>query len=177
MSGEPAVTARERELLAELEICKRRGEKLTVIGFCKRQGYANKSALRHFPVLRRELGLYIAGGGMSGKSQPSAVTYLKIQNERLTSKCNSQEEQLKRIPALECKLQAERVKTRNLEAVIRRLLGLLSTVIALIAGSDLAKARDISSRLEALILKEKEMAQATLENQEEEVPVSPQIEG
>ena len=156
MSEEPLTSRRESELLEELEVRKRRGEKLTVEGFCRSLGYANKSALRHFPVLKRELSLYIAASGNPGKSQPSAVAYFEAQIKHLKSECNSQKEQLKQIPILEEKLESERLKRKKVESDSRWLRGLLSTVVALIAGSDLAKARDINSQIEALILKEEE---------------------
>jgi predicted DNA-binding transcriptional regulator YafY len=52
------MTSRERELLELLEVIRRNNESLTIADFARRAGYSNKTALRHFPTLRRALHEY-----------------------------------------------------------------------------------------------------------------------
>lgn len=152
MSDDPIVTPRERDLLNKLEILRRSKKKVTVNGFCKLVGYANKSALRHFPVLKRELSLYVAQfKPVSGnKSQPSAVRYLKVQVERLQRKCDRQSEELAEIPQLKKQVATLREGLKHSRGIIRQLRAMISTLIGFFSSNDLTKARDISNRLEKL---------------------------
>lgn len=151
MNGGYESKGREGELLNELEIIKRRGEEITKAEFCRRMGYANKSALRHFPILRQELDLYVGGFGKAeGKSSPSTVRLLEQKIETLTRTCEKQEKDLARIPELESevgKLNTELAESDNRE---RQLRGFVSTLIAHFSSNDLTRAREISAQLELL---------------------------
>jgi len=146
----PMVSPRERQLLDKLELLKAAKTRLTVIGFCKHVGYANKSALRHFPVLRHELGLYVAQCGRPGnqKAAPSAIKYLEVQIERQNRVIDRLRLAAKKVPKLKTQialLEAQATQDSNDKKQLR---AMLSTLIAFLSGSDLAKARDLSDRLE-----------------------------
>jgi len=153
------VSPRERELLDDLELIKREGIIITVAGFAKRNGYANKSALRHFPVLRRELSLYVAQ--FSAPSQrrdvPLAVKYLESQIERQNRVIDRLKRQIKVIPQLKSKIAELEQQEKEYSKQENVLRGMLSTVISFLSESDFAKARDLSARLE-------EQAKALLED-------------
>jgi hypothetical protein len=147
---QPIVSPRERELLDELDLIKRANLKITVIGFCKRVGYANKSALRHFPVLRRELSLYIAQFSKPEQKRqaPSGAKYFETQIARQNLAIDRLRRQVKTIPTLKAKVAMLETKAKQDSEDKRQLRGMLSTVIAFLSGSDFAKARDLSERLE-----------------------------
>jgi hypothetical protein len=146
----PLVSRRERELLDDLALLKRQGTRITVTGFAKRNGYANKSALRHFPVLRRELSLYVAQPSAAGQRRevPLAVKYLESQIERQNRVIDRLKRQVKAIPQLKAKISKLEQKAREDSNQKKRFRGMLSTVIAFLSGSDFAKARDLSEELE-----------------------------
>ncbi len=152
MSESPIVSPRERELLDELEKLRRSNTKITVEGFSVLVGYANKSALRHFPVLKRALGLYIAQfSTVSGKkSQPSAVRYLEVQIERLQRKCERQTKELTAIPELKEQVATLQEELKNSRGIISQLRAMVSTLINFFSNNDLIRAVDISNRLEKL---------------------------
>ena len=146
----PLVGPRERELLDDLELLKREVKRITVAAFAKRNGYANKSALRHFPVLRRELSLYVAQ--FSAPSQrpdaPLAVKYLESQIERQNRVIERLKRQVKANPQLEAKIAKLEQKAKEDSNQKKILRGMLSTVVAFLSSSDFAKARDLSAKLE-----------------------------
>ena len=152
MSDASRVSRREQELLDKLEVIQRDRKRVTVTSFCKLVGYANKSALRHFPVLRRELGLYVAQLNPAGKrgSQTSAVRHLEVQIERLQRECDRQARQLTKIPELEKQISKLRAELKHSQSIIGRLRAMISTLISFFSNNDLSKARDISNRLEKL---------------------------
>lgn len=149
----PIVSPRERELLDELNLIKRAKLKITVDGFCNRVGYANKSALRHFPVLRRELSLYIAQFSRPGQKReaPLATKYFEAQIARQGLAINRLKRQAKTIPTLKAKIALLETKAKQDSEERKQLRGMLSTVIAFLSGSDFAKARDLSAKLETLV--------------------------
>jgi hypothetical protein len=148
----PIVSRREQELLDELEVIRRNKIKITVNSFCIRVGYANKSALRHFPVLKRELGLYIAQfGTVGGKgSQPSAVRYLEVQVERLQRKCDRQARRLTQISELKRQIASLQEELKQSRGIISQFRAMISTLISFFSDNDLTRARDISNRLKKL---------------------------
>lgn len=152
MNDAPIVSRREQELLDKLEIIRRNKKRITVDSFCKHVGYANKSALRHFPVLRRELGLYIEQFRPTGRkgSQPSAVRYLEVQVERLQSKCDRQARELTEISGLKEQIATLREELKQSRGFVSQLRAIISTLISFFSDNDLTKARDISNRLEKL---------------------------
>jgi len=136
--------------LDELERLIAAKTRLTVIGFCRHVGYANKSALRHFPVLRRRLSLYVAQFTRPGNraSAPSASTYLEVQIERQSRLINRLRREAKKVPKLNAQIAKLETQADQDSNDKQRLRGMLSTIIALLSGSDFAKARDLSARLE-----------------------------
>jgi len=152
MSENPIVSPRERELLDVLEQLRRTNTKITVEGFSVLVGYANKSALRHFPVLKRELSLYIAQFSpvRGKKSQPSAVRYLEVQIERLQRKCEHQTQELTKMPELEKQIATLQEELKHSHAIIRQLRAMISTLINFFSNNDLTRALDISNQLEKL---------------------------
>jgi hypothetical protein len=152
MNDVPIVTPREQKLLDELEKLRRSKKRITVNGFCELVGYANKSALRHFPVLKRELGLYVAQVNpiSKKKSQPSAVRYLEVQIERLQRECDRQLRELAEIPKLKTQMATLREELKHSRNIDRQLRAMISTLIGFFSSNDLTKARDISKRLEKL---------------------------
>lgn len=144
------MSPRERQLLDKLDEFKTAKTRLTIISFCKHVGYANKSALRHFPVLRRELGLYVAQFARPGHqgSVPSASKYFEVQIERQSRVINRLRREAKKVPMLKTHVATLETKVRQNEEAKKRLRGMLSTVISFLTGSDFAKARDLSSKLE-----------------------------
>lgn len=165
VSDTPTVSPRERELLDKLETIRRNKGRITVTSFCTMVGYANKSALRHFPVLKRELGLYIAQLNPTGKrgGQPSAVRYLEVQIGRLQRERERQQRELAEIPELKKQIARLREELEHSRSIIRRLRGIIGTLISFFSNNDLTKARDISNRLE-------ELAKAHMEG---DIPSSP----
>jgi hypothetical protein len=149
----PIVSPREKELLDKLDLIKQAKQKITVIGFCKYVGYANKSALRHFPVLRRELSLYVAQFSRPGQKReaPLATKYFEAQIARQGLAINRLKRQAKTIPTLKAKIALLETKAKQDSEEKKQLRGMLSTVIAFLSGSDFAKARDLSERLEKLV--------------------------
>jgi len=139
--------------LDELERLKAAKTKLTVISFCKHVGYANKSALRRFLVLRRELTLYTAefAGSNQKRIPPSALKYFEVQIERQNRIIDRLKGKVSLIPKLNAKIAKLDSKAKSDAEEKRKLRGMLSTVIALLSGSDFAKARDLSTRLERLV--------------------------
>jgi hypothetical protein len=148
----PIVSRREEELLAELELIRRNKKRITVDSFCKHVKYANKSALRHFPVLKRELGLYIAQFRPTGRkgSQPSEVRYLEVQVERLQSKCDRQAQELTEISGLKGQITTLREELKQSRGIISQLRAMISTLVSFFSDNNLPKAHDISNRLEKL---------------------------
>lgn len=146
----PIVSPRERQLLDKLADLKRTNTMTTVNGFCKDEGYANKSALRHFPVLRRELSLYVAQFAKPGhkRSAPSTAKFYEVQLERQNLIIARLKQRVKTIPELKTKIATLKAKAKQDSDEKTQLRGMLSTVIAFLSGSDLAKARDLSERLE-----------------------------
>ncbi len=145
MNRQPAVSPREQELLDELEIIRRSKKKITVIGFCKSMGYANKSALRHFPILKRELSLYVAQFARSANkgSAPSAVRHLEVQVDRLKRIVERLEREVEEVPKLKAHVAKLKEEIKQCSDDKRKLQGMISTLIAFLSGSDLAKARDL----------------------------------
>jgi len=145
----PIVGRRETELLTELEVLKSSNTRVTVLGFCKRVGYANKSALRHFPVLRRELSLYVSQFAPPQKrAAPSGIRYFEVQIERQNRLIDRLRNKAREIPELKAKITKLVAKAKEEGDEKERLRGMLSTVIALLSGSDFAKASDLSIRLQ-----------------------------
>ena len=145
----PLVSPRERQLLDELNRLKAAKTKLTVNGFCKHVGYANRSALRHFSVLRRELNLYIAQSAPPGKaSTPSTVKYLEVQIERLNRENDRLKRKVRIIPTLNAKIERLATQAKRDSHKKKQLRAMLSTVVALLSGSEFAKARELSAKLE-----------------------------
>jgi hypothetical protein len=149
----PVIGRREAELLALLERIKRSKKRITVAGFAREARYANKSALRHFPVLRRELNLYIAQFSKSPQRQdPSlAKKYFETQIERQGRTIDRLKRQTKVIPELKATIAMLRRRVKEDENQKKQLRGMLSTVIAFLSSSDFAKARDLSDRVEAQV--------------------------
>jgi hypothetical protein len=149
-SFEPIVGKRERELLDNLALLKSQGKKTTTVAFARNNGYANKSALRHFAGLRRELSEYVAQCSPTPQKQRSSlnVKYLNVQIERQARKIEILKTRVKTIPKLEAKitkLESEKKEGARQKKLLR---GMLSTVISFLSGSDFARARDLSERLE-----------------------------
>jgi hypothetical protein len=145
----PIVGRRETELLNELEVLKNSNTRITVLGFCKRVGYANKSALRHFPVLRRELSLYVAQFAPHQKSAaPFEIRYFEVQIERQNRLIDRLRHKVREIPELKAKITRLNSNAKEDAHENKRLRGMLSTVIALLSSSDFAKAGDLSIRLQ-----------------------------
>lgn len=131
---------------------KSQGERITVAGFARRNGYANKSALRHFKILRRELSEYVAQFSPNPRSREDSlkVKFLESQNERQSREIERLKKQVKTIPGLKEKI-AILDSGRKDDAKQNKLLrGMLSTVISFISNSDFAMARKLSARLEEL---------------------------
>ena len=146
----PIVSPRERQLLDELERLKAAKTRLTVIGFCKHVGYANKSALRHFPALKQELNLYVTQFARPGTkvASPSAIKHFKVQIERQNRVIDRLKREAKKVPRLKTQVVALETRAKQESNDKRRLRGMLSTVIAFLTSSDFAKARDLSARIE-----------------------------
>jgi len=147
----PIVSRRERELLDNLELLKNQGKKTTIAGFARDNGYANKSALRHFPVLRRELSDYV--GRCSSRPPRTRQDSLKLKylESQLERQCREDErfkKQTKTIPQLRAKIAKLEAEKKQDTRQIRLLRGMLSTCISFLSGSDFAKARNLSERLE-----------------------------
>lgn len=145
----PIVSPRERQLLDELERLIASKTKLTVIGFCRHVGYANKSALRHFPVLRQQLSLYVAEYRLGNRgSIPLASRYFEVQIERQSRMINRLRREAKEVPKLKAQIAKLETRRKQDSDDKKQLRGMVSTLIAFISSSDLAKAQDLSSRLE-----------------------------
>jgi hypothetical protein len=150
--GYNAVTPREQELLNRLEVIRRTRERITIIGFARLVGYANKSALRHFPVLKKELADYVEQVTPHGntRGRTSSVKALEAQVERLERELRRRDKQLERIPILEGKvaaLEQEKTLSQNERATLR---GMISTLLAFIAENKIESAAFIEARLVAL---------------------------
>lgn len=148
--SELIVSRRERELLDNLALLKSQGKKITIIGFARNNGYANKSALRHFPVLRQELSEYVAQRSLTPQKQQTSikVKYLESQIERQSREIERLKKKIKTIPSLKARI-AKLEGDKKHEAGQKKLLrGMLSTVISFLSSSDFAKARELSERLE-----------------------------
>ncbi|SRR6266481_1038331 len=146
----PLVGAREQQLLDNLKVLKAQGRKITVSGFAKENGYANKSALRHFAVLRRELSEYVTQCYPTPQRQPSSlnVKYLESQIERQAREIERLKKQTKAIPPFKAriaKLESDKKHDAHQKKLLR---GMLGTVISFLSSSDFAKARDLNARLE-----------------------------
>jgi len=147
---EPIVSRRERELLDNLALLKSQGKKTTIVGFAKDNGYANKSGLRHFPVLRRELSDYVAQCSMLPNKRQNSLTvkYLESQIQRQAREIDRLKIRTKNISQLKAKiakLETEKKEGAHQKKLLR---GMLSTVISFLSSSDFAKARDLSARIE-----------------------------
>lgn len=146
----PVMGQREKELLAELDAIRLTKKKITVASFARDVGYANKSALRHFPVLRRELSRYISElSKPNSKYETSLATkYFKSQIERQALVIERLNRRVKTVPRLKAKIGKLEQKLKEDSRQKKLLRGMLTTVIGLLSGSDFAKARDLSARLE-----------------------------
>jgi hypothetical protein len=145
----PIVSPRERQLLDELERFIAAKTKLTVIGFCRHVGYANKSALRHFPVLRQQLSLYVAQcRPRNSGGSPLASRYFEVQIERQSRLIDRLRREAKKVPKLKAQMAKLETQQKQDSNDKKQLRGMVSTLVAFISGSDLAKARDLTSRLE-----------------------------
>jgi hypothetical protein len=144
----PIVGRREQALLDQLSLIQEAGKRITVSSFCKQAGYANKSALRHFPVLKQALRAYVSRSGNHDNQQhPSTIRYLEVQIDRHTRNYSRLQEKVKQIPVLKAQIVALQKDLKKSDQEKRRLQGMISTLIAFLSGSDLAKARDLSDRL------------------------------
>src|SRR5215204_4471845 len=130
MNQQPMVSPREQELLNKLEIIRRGKKKITVIGFCKFVGYANKSALRHFPVLRQELSLYVAQFVRPGdkRSAPSSVRYFETQIKRLNQEVGCLKRELEEVPRLKSQVARQKEELKQSSDDKRQLQGMISTL-------------------------------------------------
>jgi hypothetical protein len=149
-SSEPILSRRERELLDNLAVLKSQGKKTTVVEFARDNGYANKSALRHFPVLRQELSEYVTQCSRTHQKQPRSLRakYLESQLERQSREIERLKKQTKTIAPLKAKvakLENEKNEDRRQKRVLR---GMLGTVISFLSSSEFATARDLSARIE-----------------------------
>lgn len=151
MNSETPVTRRERELLKKLETIRLQRKKITKAGFCREMGYANKSALRHFPILMRELDLYVCSfTPKGGRSSPSPIRLLQKENERLVRRCEQQQKEMERIPILEDRVAKLTAEIKRRDNLLARFRGMISALIAHFVGKDLTGAQEISAQLKDL---------------------------
>lgn len=148
------MSRRERELLDNLSLLKSQGRRTTIVEFARDNGYANKSALRHFPVLRQELSEYVAQCSPTPQKRQSSLRdkYLESQIQRQSREINRLKKQNKTIGPLKAtvsKLQSEKKEDHR---QIKLLRGMLGTVISHISSSDSVTARDLSDKLRARAL-------------------------
>ena len=146
----PVMGQREKELLAKLDEIKLTDKKISVVGFAREVGYTNKSALRHFPVLRHELSKYIAKFSMP-RPTPGAflsTKYFESQIERQALVIERLNRRARTIPELKATIARLEQESKRDSEQKKLLRGMLSTVMALLTDSDFAKARDLSRRLE-----------------------------
>jgi hypothetical protein len=150
--GFNTVTPREQELLNDLEAIRRTGKRITIVGFAKKVGYANKSALRHFPKLKKELADYVEQftPNVNTRGQTSSVKALEMQVERLERKLRRSEKQLERIPILEGEVAALEKEKSLSQIELATLRGMISILIAFIAENKIESAVFIEARLTAL---------------------------
>lgn len=134
----------------DLEILKSQGEKITIAGFARRNGYANKSALRHFQTLLKELRLYLSQYSVRDRQQQSQMTikYLESQLEHQYRLIGRLQTKVKTIPMREAKIAKLELGAKKADQQIKLLRGMLSTCISFLSDSDFAKARELSERLE-----------------------------
>ena len=146
----PIVSPRERELLNDLELLKSQGVRITIAGFARRNGYANKSALRHFQVLLKDLRLYVAqfSVGVQHQQSQGTVKYLESQLERQNRLIARLQTKVKTIPERDAKIAKLEQRVKRDEHQKKVLRGMLSTCISFLSSSDFAKARNLSERLE-----------------------------
>lgn len=128
----PIVSPRERQLLDKLDGFKASKTRLTVVSFCQHVGYANKSALRHFPVLKQELSLYVSQFAQPGikSANPSVVKYFKVQIERKDRVIDRLRREGKKVPKLKAQVVSLETQAKQDANDKRRLRGMLSTVIS-----------------------------------------------
>ena len=147
-----SITPREQELLNLLEVIRRAGERITITGFARRAEYSNKSALRHFPTLKKELADYVEQftPHASTRGRTSSFRALEAQVERLERELRRREKQLERIPTLEGKVTTLEQEKTLLLARQAALRGMLSTVLAFMTENHIESAANIETRLVAL---------------------------
>jgi hypothetical protein len=147
-----SVTPREQELLNLLEITRRARKRITIVGFAEMAGYANKSALRHFPTLKKELADYVEKftPHASTRGRTSSVRALEVQVERLVRELSRREKELERIPILEGKVTTLEQEKTLLLAGQATLRGMLTTLLAFITENNIESAAYIETRLVAL---------------------------
>ena len=134
----------------DLELLKRQGQKITIAGFARRNGYANKSALRHFQILLKELRLYVAKFSVRVHERQSQmnIRYLESQLQHQNRLIARLQTKVKTIPERDAKIATLEQTAKKDDRDKKVLRGMLSTCISFLSNSDFAKARDLSSRLE-----------------------------
>ena len=145
------MSRREQELLQQLEVIRRSGERITITEFARRAGYRNKSALRHFRVLKRELHrILVQEAGRRGLSAPSDVRELQEKLERSERTAREQARQLERIPELEAKIGQLRGRCERLRHENGQLRMMVSALAAHVVQRSEIPARAIEAELAAL---------------------------
>jgi hypothetical protein len=86
-------------------------------------------------------------------NSPSGRRYFEVQMERQNRVIDRLERKVSSIPHLKAKISRLETKTKEDALEKKQLRGMLSTVIALLSGSDFAKARDLSDRLREQVMR------------------------
>lgn len=136
--------------MEDLDLLKSQRQKITIAEFARRNGYANKSALRHFQTLLKELRLYVAQFSARVHQHQSHVNikYLESQVEHQNCLISRLQAKVRTIPERNAKIAKLEQRSKEDKQQKKILRGMLSTCISFLSSSDFAKARDLCARLE-----------------------------
>lgn len=139
------MTDRERALLELFETMRRSGETFSQTEFVRRAGYANRSALRHFPTLRRLLNDHTAASGR--QRIPLACSAPRDTADATTEWQRALNRALVERDATREQVYHLENQRQSAERECKALRGLVSGLIAYMAQCDVPRAVDIERQL------------------------------
>lgn len=143
----------EAKLLKLLETRRRKGERFTIAQFVRDAGYANRSALRRFPTLKKELYDYcVSQHGVRGLPKPSEWKALEHHNKQLRLEADALERRLDELPRVQERLMSTVQEAVRLKAENGALRALVSAVVSHMAQRNLRDASELEDMLRGVAL-------------------------
>jgi hypothetical protein len=146
------ISAREQELLNDLEVIRRNGQRITIADFVKRSGYSYRSGIQRFPTLRQALHDYcVVQPGRRHLPAPRAdVAERAMQEREAKAQAREMEGLRKRLDEAEARIATQAAAAADHDAVTRErdaLRAVVSSLVAQIAQKSVSRAVDIEREI------------------------------